>query len=259
MSKKSNPLWWIGTGFAFLIAFFTKPKQAQATAQSLPPGPPSLPPVPVSIPTPPVIIPEPLGEPQGAKTASLAAAEEAHWLGYHETSPEIQSRLIDYWRMALRGQHPESRWGKSWQVSQPWSAAFVSWVANQAYPGSLRPSASHWVYTRSALSREPGRYLAMPPQDPRAVLRSGDIVVSNRAGKNRSFADLNRLSFSPSHGDIITSVDRQAQIATGIGGNLRNSVKTRSIDLDPEGRAVSTSSGNSIIAVLRYQPKDGIV
>lgn len=259
MTKKGNPLWWIGTGFAFLIAFFTKPKQAQAAVQSFPPGPPSLPPASVPMPIPSVPIPEPLEGRGSAKVAALAEAEANHWLGYHEMSPQIQSRLVDYWRMALRGQHPESRWGKAWQASQPWSAAFVSWVANQAYPGSLRPSASHWVYTRSALSGEPGKYLAMAAKDPRAVLRRGDIVVSNRAGKNRDFADLNRLSFSPSHGDIITSVDRQAQIATGIGGNLRNSVRERSIDLDMEGRPISTSSGNSIIAVLRYQPKQGIV
>lgn len=238
MTKKTSPFWWIGAGVAFVIGVFgTKKSKAAVTLDT-------------NLPLGPSVSQDVLAREEIARRAE---AELRRWEGLTETSPEVEEALTDYWRLALRGTHPEKRYGKKWKTEKPWSAAFIAWVANQVRPDSLKRTASHWVYTKAASQARQG-YVAMSPFDPKATpLQRGDIVVSNRSGKTRTFSDLGRYNFSPAHGDIVTSTHPHDGTASAVGGNLSHTVRRRTVLLNSKGQPTQVDNGNTVFAVLRYR------
>ena len=252
-TRSSGWLWLGGLG-GFLLGLMGFGRRAQATSATEPTPqwlePPLSPEEPPALPSSPEPI-EPAPERHGAPAERLAAHalnELQFWSGHTETDPAVQDRLVQYWKTALRGRHPYDAFGPGWQQKQPWSAAFISHLANEALPGSLPPAASHWVYTRRARRPVPqeGGFVAYDPaQQP---VKPGDILVKNRSGKDRAWADLQTVPFSPSHGDFIVGLRDQGRTALGVGGNLSHSVRQKRHLLDEQGRSPDA------IAVLRYHP-----
>jgi len=100
----------------------------------------------------------------------------------------------------------------------PWSAAFISYVMQQA--GVNFPSnAAHVGYLNSIRSQ--GSTSNFELLDPaKTKISAGDIVVFNRDGNNQTFSSNPYSGFS--HGDIIISATEIS--AEGIGGNVSDTV-----------------------------------
>lgn len=182
----------------------------------------------------------PTPEPPKRSVADQARAEQKAWGGLIESDDRAEPALVEYWEAAL-GAHPEAVFGRNWK-EQPWSAAFITYVANKANPGSLKPSRAHWDYMRAGLTAGPGQYRTLDPH--RQGLEVGDIIVHNRSGETNTFADIALKGFAPSHGDIVTNIE--GGIATITGGNVSNSVRSRTLTLDDFGRTFSNP-----IAIMR--------
>lgn len=174
--------------------------------------------------------------------AAEAIRQKQFWNGRLETEPSVENRLVEYWTSVL-GRHPSSEFGSNWVTAIPWSAAFVSYVANQAAPGSLSPERGHWNYAQKAVDNVglPGKYAAFEPGT--KPFDVGDILVRTRTGDEHiPFSDLKRFGFKPTHGDIVIAVEPEGRIRA-IGGNLTNSVR----------EALYTQEDPRLIAHLKLQ------
>lgn len=171
-----------------------------------------------------------------------AFGELARWTGLTETTPQGEALVREYWAGA----------GQSYPgISEPWSAVFVSDMANKGDPGSLKPAQSHFAYASQAYQDrgKAGRYGAYRPEE--LAVKAGDIVIRSRSGSAARFEDLAHAgSYKPSHGDILAVVGPRS--ATGIGGNVNNRVDTKAIPLTASGH-VDTSADPLVFAVLRKQ------
>lgn len=237
-----------GLGLAFMLGLLSKNRRRPLRVE--PQEPPREPPKPPEPPKPQPPKPEPKPLTGAQAIAQRARQELAFWRGKVETSPSVQNRLAAYWKHVL-GKHPRERFGDGWQTAQPWSAAFVSYVVNNTRQGALQPSPSHWGYTRAAIPRRGGRYVALDPAD--EDVRVGDIIVRNRKNRTLRFPDLERSDFQPTHGDIVVELKAGGDEAIAIGGNLDHSVKAARYILDDAGRLMNIGSPNGPIALLRYQ------
>lgn len=182
--------------------------------------------------------------------ADAALAELGFWAGRQETHPAVNERLVEYWKAASNGAHPLNMFGDGWESAQPWSAAFVSYVANQALPGALMPAQGHWTYAKAALQNRgvPGRFEVIDARlEP---VNFGDIILRNRKGNKFIFDDLAKHGFQSSHGDIV--VQNLPGRAEAIGGNLSHTVKRVPYPTDNEGKLTGVGTPNGPIALLRH-------
>ncbi len=141
-------------------------------------------------------------------------------------------RINQYWRAVGMGRLD----GRD--CSQPWSAAFISWVMQEAgVPESLFPPATaHKAYLSHFINRA---------QSPDAVLiphtiqeykpKPGDLICANRG---RGFfgevvEEVPDQLNAKLHCDIVVQTDGHTLQA--IGGNVRNSVSKTILTLNPEG------------------------
>ena len=126
----------------------------------------------------------------------------------------------------------------------PWSAGFISYVMREAGVSNFPVNSFHSLYAQ-ALRTKPNGFEVLDPS--KAIIQVGDLVVANRG---------NTLTFStPSwsgtaHGDIITSIN--GNTATGIGGNVGNSVGAKSIGLS------NGTLGKSDYFVVLRPPQDKV-
>lgn len=192
------------------------------------PGAPSAP-----IPVPPSSTQIPTPATRIHPVAALAEQELQRWGMLDENDSDARPILDKYWTDGA-SQSPQP-------ASVPWSAAFITWVANTAVPGSLFATGAHIFYAHAAAQGK-GRYRALPPD---TAIRVGDIVVKNRGGSSVDFSDLGDGQFRPTHGDIVTQVKRNS--ARAIGGNVGNAVSVTNYALD-DGR-LAPSEG--VFVVLR--------
>src|SRR5262245_55620421 len=113
----------------------------------------------------------------------------------HEAQPAMLSRVFMYWyavsRSPIVGYQGEL---------EPWSAAFISWLARSAglTPEEFPPTVFHWDYIERFLAAGGGaRFVA---RDPRAYApRVGDLVCISRSDAVTDFASLRR---GPYHCDL---------------------------------------------------------
>lgn len=122
-------------------------------------------------------------------------------------------------------------------VDTPWSAAFVSWVAERAGVPAFTASASHFDYVRAARSnpaRSPYTYA-----DPRTTrLQTGDMLCYVRTGRIFGYdglaASIDRGAAGlPMHCDFVVATD--GGHAYTIGGNVQQAVTMRILNLNSEG------------------------
>jgi len=113
--------------------------------------------------------------------------------------------------------------------SIPWSAAFISYTIATKAGVSFPSSASHTGYAQAIRIQSSYGWQALDPKT--TPLKVGDIVVQNR--KNSLTFNTKPWSGS-SHGDIIVSINGAR--ATGIGGNVSQSVSQTNFTLTSDGR-----------------------
>lgn len=106
----------------------------------------------------------------------------------------------------------------------PWSAAFISYVMQQAGESNFPSNASHTGYAQSLRINPAGFYILNPNKE---TIKVGDLIVRNRNGNTLTFDSATWSG--DSHGDIIINVS--GNTATGIGGNVSNAVSKTSIGL----------------------------
>lgn len=183
----------------------------------------------------------------GLTVASRAYGELEKWRGLTETNPDARPLLTRYWAAAGLPLQP---------TTTPWSAAFVSDVLNFR-PGMIIPSPAHVDYVHAGYrARKLGKrdtYWALTPEEA-GPLRPGDVVVKARPSdsgpdaRGWTLADLVDFGgFVPTHGDVVFEPSPGGGApATGVGGNLSNSVRQTPIPTDAFGRA------SGAIAVMRH-------
>lgn len=156
-----------------------------------------------------------------------------------ETDDPQYLRVGDYWKVVGSANN-----GRTVNVDgkrPAWSAAFVSFVLQEAGAGNRFPYANaHCIYFQHFVGRSgPMLYEAMLANE--VTPQPGDILHYGRdTARNYDFAaarsDFGDDGWYPSHCDIVVSVDVEAKIVKTIGGNVDNSVKEKTYALDDNGR-----------------------
>jgi len=156
-------------------------------------------------------------------------------VGYWEDDDEAHmDRVNRYWRAVDR---PELSGA---DCSEPWSAAFISWVMRVAgVPEYLFPSAkAHWVYLSQIVANHQNPDAMFYP---RTILeyqpKPGDLICADRQSDTpldfREVPQPEWLANTKLHCDIV--VERDGRTLSAIGGNVRNSVSKSILKLNPEG------------------------
>jgi hypothetical protein len=156
-------------------------------------------------------------------------------VGYWEDEDESHiQRVSRYWQAVNKP-------GLSGlNCSQPWSAAFVSWVMETAgVPESQFPPASaHWVYLSQIIRKSDGMYSSFVPHSIKEYSpRPGDLICASRERYGLPSVtrplDTYMLEDTKLHCDIV--VERNGGSVDAIGGNVRNSVSRSTVALNKDG------------------------
>jgi hypothetical protein len=144
----------------------------------------------------------------------------------HEVQPEMLSRVLMYWYAVTRAPIV----GRQGEL-EPWSAAFVSWLARSAgfTTDEFPDTVLHWDYIERFLGARAGaRFVA---RDPRSYApRAGDLVCVSRSPAVAAFASLRR---GPYHCDLVVAADQGGIEA--VGGNVGDAVALARFGLDERG------------------------
>ena len=121
----------------------------------------------------------------------------------------------------------------------PWSSAFISALFKWSGAADFPVSQAHCHYFQEFIGSGIGaRFEALAP-DVMAV-QPGDLVHFGRSSaKQFTFSEASAHyiadSFYASHSDIVVSVDRASGCITTVGGNVSNSVKAKTFEIDSDG------------------------
>jgi hypothetical protein len=144
----------------------------------------------------------------------------------HEAQPAMLSRVLMYWYAVTRSPIV----GYQGEL-EPWSAAFISWLARSAIltPEEFPATVFHWDYIERFLAGGGGaRFVA---RDPRAYApRVGDLVCVSRSDAVTDFASLRR---GPYHCDLVVSVSPDG--IEVVGGNVGDTVALDRFPVDGRG------------------------
>lgn len=171
----------------------------------------------------------------------------------HERRPELDDMIqlatedLERWSTLSEGDKEDSiamYWDASGRAmsDEPWSGAWIVWLANSVLPGSLPRVPGHAAYAHAQLTNtSPNEFTTLPPSTPVEI---GDIILKPRSGESREFEELASGEFFPSHGDFVVDI-RDGKVIT-VGGNKAGKVVGGdSYTLNPDGTA------QGIFAVLR--------
>lgn len=143
-------------------------------------------------------------------------------------------RVNEYWRAVgkpqLNGNH----------CQQPWSAAFVSWIMQEAgvpeyqFPGGE----AHWMYLAQIAADAGNPYAGFVPRSADEYPpQPGDLICATREHSLPPMigSELRPelLTYAKLHCDIV--VERDGDTLIAIGGNVRNSVSKSLLKLDRNG------------------------
>lgn len=168
-----------------------------------------------------------------------ANEESIPHVGFWEDDDTHVYRVNAYWRAVnmpgLDGN----------DCSQPWSAAFISYVMSSAgVPSFLFPPArAHWVYLERIIRDADGPYRSLVPHAIKEYRpQPGDLICATRdylgIPNIRAPADAIFLENTKLHCDIV--VARNGPLLEAIGGNVRNSVSKSILTLDSQGHLQPT-------------------
>lgn len=179
--------------------------------------------------------------------AVMAAQEEfSKWNKKGEKILEHDIRTVDklddYWKST----------GHSYNGmrTQPWSAAFISYVMKKSGAGKAFPySTSHSVYIRKAIENKKnnaGRFKGYKPEDVKVEV--GDLVCYPR----QAGVSYDTKSGYDSHCDICIDVNKRKNTATFIGGNVSDSVSKSTAPLTDKGKIDLDKTSKDYIVVIKY-------
>lgn len=183
--------------------------------------------------------------PEVDRLVELAGAEYKRFLfgTRHETHPQSMNRIKEYWLSFSTSAQP---------VSEPWSAAFISFIVKNTHLGkSFTFSGRHTDYLsdskRAKLTSDSSRaYWAVRLNERR--LEVGDLVAAFRTGGDCG-STVRTYDSLPgdfcSHSDIVVAIRRGEAIT--IGGNVGNTVKVKKVPLTATGH---TAEGSKRIAIM---------
>jgi outer membrane protein OmpA-like peptidoglycan-associated protein/peptidoglycan hydrolase-like protein with peptidoglycan-binding domain len=194
--------------------------------------------------------------------AAAAMAEVGRWQNgkLKETSPQVQTRLREYWQ----GAGLSSSQAASYAANRTaWSAAFISWVMRTAGAGSaFSYSPSHTTYISAAkANRESGScnpFKLYRLNERRPVV--GDIIVNSypiKWGCKRSGTASydNFETQGCSHCDVVVKVV-PGQI-TKVGGNLSDSVGMRTARTDANGYIIPGQGDEPCWGIIKVGESSG--
>jgi len=189
-------------------------------------------------------------------------------LGRFDDEPVTASTVGGYWSATPEGARVIAAQNRIWtgpggrraSWGQPWSAAFVSWVACESGLGEMSQfarSVSHRVYIDQAIAARDGSvqgsaYVAYDIGEQR--IEPGDILCNARGGTEyRSLADRRRDTgeFAPTHCDIVVKVDDAKLRIFVVGGNVLKAVSLTILPAVKEQGRQLRPLDNTIIAGAR--------
>jgi len=148
--------------------------------------------------------------------------------------------------------------GRPLNKNQPWSAAFISFVAARAGAGGkFNYGPSHSVYIVKAL-KEAAKPNSTAPFIARRrdgyAPKVGDLIACERLESADptfdNYIDFVKNGRYEAHCDYVIGFDAQKQNAITVGGNVSNSVKTKKWPLDGQGRIGRTDPNNASGGVI---------
>lgn len=189
---------------------------------------------------------------------SIARAAERERERWHrngtkrETDPKMSPVLRDYFATGIgRTVTDEEVQDEDWQRANPWSAAFISWVVCSAGGGdAFAYHAAHQHYIAAAKrNREAGDrdnpFWAYRVSE--RGLRVGDIVCAERRDSGASFENIDQR-FRACHCDVVTMVTADQVIV--VGGNVGDTVDTKTLQLDRRGRIDLSGRQSRFFAIV---------
>lgn len=173
----------------------------------------------------------------GRQVVVLRDGEESipHVGAWEDEDGVYSARVNAYWRVVGKPQLD------GMDCQNPWSAAFISWVAQQAgVPESqLSAAAAHRVYLAGIITAadQPGRFF-VPQRVADYSPKAGDLVCLARGASQVSapgeYVTAESLRGAQTHCDlVVANTGRTIEV---IGGNVRNSVSKTVLELDSAGR-----------------------
>ena len=191
------------------------------------------------------------------------AVRRAMRLGLMEDDAAVRPTIAGYWAAtgsdaALRIQalvnfgDPVAGW------SQPWSAAFVSWLACESGLSTqqFQRSGRHFDYVRAAVAARDGQnpghaYIAYDLAE--ATPTHGDLICAARAGSDfSSLADIRSAGADEStalHCDLVVKTDAARGRLYAIGGNVSHAVTLSAISTNADGRPLADAD---VIGAARW-------
>lgn len=172
-------------------------------------------------------------QPLNDRVVRVAEGERLFWQDGQRTELQnvVSTRLQKYWKAVNLNYTLDQLRDADFQSDHPWSAAFVSWVMKKAGAGDdFRYAAAHWRYVaaakenRNTANDNPFKAYR---SDERGV-EPADIVIKRRGTSTATYENIENGHMT--HGDIVVSVANGE--AKTIGGNVSNSVRTTTVDLD---------------------------
>lgn len=162
-------------------------------------------------------------------------------------NPAEAARVADsvggYWAAAPGSDWILDRQNQRWQgpdglasrYSDPWSAAFISWVMCESGLGEqakFRRAIAHHTYIDQAIRSRDGSdsdavYRAYEPGEQR--INPGDMLCNGLRPRYRSLAERRAQlgEGARTHCDIVVQVNEDAGVILTIGGNVRSSVRMK--------------------------------
>ena len=154
-----------------------------------------------------------------SQVTSAVQTEQAFWNGVVETDSIAYSRLQAYWSLIPSA----TFWSPA---GTPWSAAYISYILNQAGSG-LTPVSAHYLYVKQASEGIAG-YGIIDTTDRSSRIRAniGDILVKPRGGTTET------------HGDIVYSISENRALLSGgnVGSDTPGQQTVKSGDSEVTGR-----------------------
>jgi hypothetical protein len=179
----------------------------------------------------------------------VADQEREKWVNLTECDKDAQPLLKEYWAAV--------NWTSFNCSSDPWSAAFISYIIKTAAPkpSDFPYSASHNVYVNT-IRKTKTSWKAYSSKD--TPIQIGDILCYAQDSNYKEIVvQLNDWdSVGNSHCDCVTNIDQSSKTVNVIGGNLSDKVKNGNfsngvtLTIDNDGKIANPTR----TVILRFEP-----